>query len=323
MASTTMTNPYSVPTTLDEWTLTTSLADYRKTLVDNIYNKNVVLNLAEKAGNKRPVDGGNSIVELLLKEEQDDGGFYLGADVLGNTQGNYVTQCEYQWQNAYEPIVITRDEERQNSGAAHKLIDLAGSKMLSSEKAISKRVEQALSTPVGAAGNLIDLETLVNTGTLGSIAGATYTFWQSTVTTSGAFATQGLTDMTTATYAVASAADEDTPTVYVTNKTIFQKFEQTRLPLERISNGDLTANAGFRNLTFKGTPVVYGNYIGSGLLFGLNMNYINWVVDSMTDFVTTDFLTPTNQTIKVAYILVRGNLTTNNRRRHFKLSSIT
>ncbi len=323
MASTTMTNPFSVPTTLDEWTLTTSLADYRKILVDNIYNSNVILNLVSQAGNKRPVDGGNSIVELLLKEEQDDGGFYLGADVLNNTQGNYVTQCEYRWQNAYEPIVITRDEERQNSGAAHKLIDLAGSKMLSSEKAISKRIEQALSTPVGTAGFLVDLETLVNTGTLGSIAGATYTFWQSTVTTSGAFATQGLTDMTTASYVVASAADEDTPTIYLTNKTIFQKFEQTRLPLERISNGNLTANAGFRNLTFKGTPVTYGNFIGSGLMFGLNMNYINWVVDTLTDFVTTDFMTPTNQTVKVAYILVRGNLTTNNRRRHFKLESIT
>ena len=107
-----------------------------------------------------------------------------------------------------------------------------------------------------------------------------------------------------------------------TTKTIFQKFEQTRLPLERISN-TLTANAGFRNLTFKGVPVIYGNYVATGLLFGLNMNYIYLAVDSATDLITTPFITPTNQTVKVAYILWRGNMITNNRRRHFKLTSIT
>jgi hypothetical protein len=34
MASTVMTSPYSIPTTLDEWTLTASMADYAGTLVD-------------------------------------------------------------------------------------------------------------------------------------------------------------------------------------------------------------------------------------------------------------------------------------------------
>ena len=129
--------------------------------------------------------------------------------------------------------------------------------------------------------------------------------------------------MTTAFYAVSSSSTEDTVTHILTNKTVFQKYEQTRLPLERISNGDLSANAGFRNLTFKGIPIVYGNNIGSGLMFGLNFNYIMLAVDSATDFITTDFIMPTNQTVKVAYILWRGNLVTNNRRRHFKLTGIT
>ncbi len=205
----------------------------------------------------------------------------------------------------------------------HKILPLVGTKTLLSEKAMNKRMEQALSTPVGEANNLIDLETLVNTGTLGSIAGGTDTFWQSTVTASGAFATQGLTDMTTAFYGVSGGATEDNPTHLITNKTIFQKYEQTRLPLERISNGDLTFNAGARNLTFKGIPLVYGNFIGAGLMFGLNMNYIMFAVDSATDFVTTPFISPTNQTVRVAYILWRGNFITNNRRRHFKLTSVT
>lgn len=35
--ATTMTSPYAVPTTIDDTVLTTSLADYQKRLVDNIY----------------------------------------------------------------------------------------------------------------------------------------------------------------------------------------------------------------------------------------------------------------------------------------------
>lgn len=321
MSSTTMNPVYSIPTTIDEATLTLSLADYAGVLVDNVYNSNVLLGLLNQ--NKKMVDGGNSIVVQLLKEEQDDGGFYLGADTLNTSQGNYFTHCEYLWQNAYEPVAIHRDEERQNSGQKHKIIDLVASKTMSSEKAIAKRLEQALSTPVGAANNLIDLETLVDTGTLGSIAGATYTFWQATETISGSFATQGLADMTTATYAVSGASNDENPTVYLTNKTIFQKFENTRLPLERIQNKDLTANAGFKNLTFKGVPVTYGNYISSGLMFGLNMNYVYLAVDSATDMIMTDFASPVNQTVKVAYILFRGNLVTDNRRRNFKLTNIS
>jgi len=316
-------SPLFIPSTIDTAVLNTTLADYNKRLTDNIYNSNVVLRLANEAGNKKMIDGGGSIVEPLIESEQDEGGFYLGADVLNNTQQNTLTLVEYQWQNAYEPINITRDEERQNSGEIHKILPLLGTKTLLSEKAIDKRLDQALSTPVGAANKLNDLETIVNTGTLGSIAGGTDTFWQATVTASGAFATQGITDMTTAFYAVSGSSMEENPTHFLTNKTIFQKYEQTRLPLERISNGDLTANAGFRNLTFKGIPVIYGNQIATGLLFGLNMNYIILVVDSATDFITTEFITPTNQTVKVAYILWRGNLITNNRRRLFKLTGIT
>jgi hypothetical protein len=323
MATFTQTSPLAVPTTIDSAALSMSLADYRKTLVDNVYNSVVILKLCEQAGTKRTINGGLSIVESLIREKQDEGGFYLGADVLNNTQKNTTDFVEFRWQNAYEPISITRDEERQNSGDVHKILGLVSTKTELADRAIRDRLDQALSTPVGEANNLIDLETLVNTGTLGTKAGATETFWQSTVTTSGQFAAQGLTDMTTAFYAVASSANVDAPSVFLTTKIIFQKFEQTRLPLERISNGDMSANAGFMNLTFKGKPIVYGNYISTGLLFGLNMNYINWNVDSETDFITTPFISPSNQTVKVAYILLRANLTTNNRRRHFKLQSIS
>lgn len=315
-----MANEYGIPTTIDSAVLSTTLADYQKQLIDNVYNSNVVLKLFNQY--KKTIDGGLSIVETLIKTRQDDGGFYLGADILNNTQKQTTTLLEYRWQNAYEPIQLTRDEERQNSGAQHKILDLVGTKTIISERAMGDRLDQALSTPIGAANNLIDIDTLCGTGTLGTIAGGTDTFWQANAVTSGAFASQGLTDMTTGFYAVSGSAMVDNPTHALTNKTIFQKYEQTRLPLDRIAQ-TLTANAGFENLSFKGRPLIYGNYIGSGLLYLLNMNYIYLAVDSATDMITTPFISPSNQTTKVAYILWRGNLITNNRRRNCRLASIT
>jgi len=226
----------------------------------------------------------------LIKEKQTAGGFYLGADVLNQSVPNTLSTVEYKWQNAYEPIQITRDEERNNSGQVHKILDLVATKTELSRKAIVERLDQALSTPVGEANNLIDLETLVNTGTLGNLDGSSDTYWQGTVTTSGAFATQGLTDMNTATLAVSSSATIDNPTAYITTKVVWGKFWNTRLPIERLSNGDLTANAGVKNITFMGVPVVYGNNISTGLMFGMNFNYSRLQVDSQTDLITTDFV---------------------------------
>ena len=316
-----MANEYAIPSSLDA-VLATSLSDYRKgTSTDQIYNSNVVLKLLNQR--KRLIDGGASITYSLINRDQSDGGFYLGADMLNTLQPKGETLCEFKWQNAYEPVQLTRDEERSNSGEEHKIVDLVGLKIGRSELAISKRLEQALSAPVAGANNLIDLETLVATGTLGTIPGATETYWQSTVTASGSFAAQGRTDLTTATYAVASSSDVDTPNLYLTTKTNFQRFEQQLLPNERIQNASTTYNTGAKNLSFKGEPVVYGNFIGSGLFFGLNTNYLELPVDTETDMVLTPWVTPTNQTAKVAFFLWRGNLTTDNRRRHFKLTGVT
>jgi hypothetical protein len=315
-----MSNLSTLPSTLDQ-VLVTSLADIGKSVTDNAYSSNTLLGLLGRES-KVMINGGSQIQRPLADEIQDDGGFYLGADSLNTAQSDTLTSVEFKWQNAYEPIQITRDEERQNSGDEHKMIDLLTTKIDLSGKAIRRRLEQAMSTPIVGSGNLNDLETICNTGTLGSINGATNTAWQATVTTSGAFATQGLTDMTTAYYAVSGGEQEDNPTHFFTNKTVFQKFEQTRLPLERLSPGG-TANAGFEALTFKGKPFTYGNHIGTGLVFGLNLNYMECIVDTETDFAVTPFVFPTNQTAKIAFILWRGNLITTNRRRNFKLTSIT
>lgn len=302
--------------------LTTSLADYRRILIDNVYNDIPVFRILNEAGRKRMVNGGISIVEHLVSRKQTDGGWYLGTTPLNTTQGENTMLVEYRWQNAFEPIQISRDDERQNAGDMHKLIDLVGTKIQLAEMAIKDRIGQALVTRIADSNNLVDLSTLVNTGQLGTINGATDSFWQSVVTTSGAFATQGLTDMDTLYYALSSSSMMDNPTHIITTRTVFTKFKATRLPLERLQNTEV-GKAGFTSLTFNGVPLIWDQYVDSGVLYMGNTNYWNLVVDTETDLVTTPFITPSNQTVKIAFILWRGNQTTNNRRRFGKLTSIS
>ena len=155
----------TLPGTIDA-VLATSLADFSRTITDNVYNTNVVLSMANK--NKRTINGGAQVVYPLITGDQNAGGFYLGANQLNTQQSDQETLLEYRWQNAYEPIQLNRDEERQNSGDMHKIIDLVGEKIQRSELSIANRIETAFSTPTAGAGNIIDLETLCNTGTLGT-----------------------------------------------------------------------------------------------------------------------------------------------------------
>jgi len=52
----------------DSIVLTTSLADYRKTLVDNVYNDVPALRILNEAGRKRMIDGGVSVNNNGAKE---------------------------------------------------------------------------------------------------------------------------------------------------------------------------------------------------------------------------------------------------------------
>ena len=64
-----MASAYSIPTTIDSVVLATSLADYRKTLADNVYQNNIVLKMLSR--NKQLIDGGNSIVQPLITIKQN------------------------------------------------------------------------------------------------------------------------------------------------------------------------------------------------------------------------------------------------------------
>jgi hypothetical protein len=84
------------------------------------------------------------------------------------------------------------------------------------------------------------------------------------------------------------------------------------------------ADAGFQNLMFKATPMLWEPLIGiTDSLYFLNTKYLRLKLMSGADFITTEFVTPDNQAAKTAKILWMGNLCCTARRRQGTLYSIT
>ena len=140
---------------------------------------------------------------------------------------------------------------------------------------------------------------------------------------------------TTSTYALISAMramynrcseGTDRPDLGLTSFEVFELYESALVPQERYVNTD-SGDAGFTNLKFKGMTIMPDNGIRTALptepasgtapvpLYFLNSDYLEWVVNSKRDFITTQFYRPYNQDARTAQILAMCQLCCSNRQR--------
>lgn len=120
------------------------------------------------------------------------------------------------------------------------------------------------------------------------------------------------------------------PDLIISDQLSYESYEGALDTRSRIVNeSDGPVSAGFTSIKFKGADMVWdemipdldGGYVYSssswstGTMFFLNLEFLELVMDSETDFITTPFVRPENQDAKVAQILAMMNLTCTNRRK--------
>lgn len=311
--------------------LTTTLANYRKTLVDNIFNDYPFLSYINgKLGKalrgesiKRTVNGGESIVEHLLYEKNSTVKSYSGAETLDTTLQEGHTIARFSWKQYAAAIGITGFEKRCNQGEAG-MINLLTAKTKQAELSLKDRMAvDAFGDGTGnGSKNLTGLKALISsTATVGGLSPTTYTWWKSDVTSSaGSFAANGVDKMRTAFNNITYGNDK--PDSIFTTQTIYEYYEKSQEPKERYASNTV-ADAGFMNLMFKGVPVIFDRACTDGYMYLLNSKYLSFVVHSDADFSTGPFVTPENQDVSTANILFQGNLTTNCRRKLAVITGIT
>jgi hypothetical protein len=291
--------------------LSTTLANYRKQLTDNVFTARPLTYFLMDKGRIRMLDGGTKIVEPLIYGQNSTVASYSGYDTLSLTAQEGITAAEYDWKQYAVSIAISGIEEAKNNGEA-AVLNLLEAKVMQAEESMREGFNQMFfSNGTGNSGkNWNGLGNLVSSvGTVGGINRATSgnEFWRSYVNANAGALTLG--KMTTA-YNTTSVGN-DHPDMVLTTQTLFEKYESLLQPQLRYTDTK-TADAGFQNLLFKAAPVAYDVHCPAGYMYFLNSKYLTLVGHSGKWFSNTDFVRPENMDARYALIMCYGNLTVRN-----------
>ena len=302
--------------------LSTTLQNYQPTLVDNIFKDLVLLNHLNSRGRVQMEEGGTSIVEPLLYAVNGTASSYSGYDPISLTPQDGISAANYQWKQMAASIAISGIEEAQNRGT-EAIIKLLNAKIMQAEMSVKSDLNTMLfGNGTGNSGK--DFNGLGNiVGTVDNVVGgidadaAGNGWWNPTVAaTQGA--TLSLVNMANV-YNHASKGN-DVPDLIITNETLFSKYESLLTPNVRYQDV-AKANAGFQNLMFKQTPVVFDFALADDAtdapMYFLNTKYLKLVGMNGHWFNTTDFQQGTVAGVDARYalILAFGELTCSNRSR--------
>lgn len=306
----------------------TTLKNYRPQLADNITSHQALFFLLKEKGFFETKDGGESIVEPLLHEENSTVGSYRGYDIIDISPQEGISAAEYDWKQIAGTVSISGREEFQNSGSKQKVIDLLRGKVRQLEITMENEVNRQLfADGTGNSGkDITGLNLAVENGSAWSTYGgidsslAANAFWRNTwVDQAGGLA---LPQMRTVFNS--SSRGNSHPMLMITTQSIFEGYETLVLANNDITRTDSKlGDAGFQNLLFKGVPMVFDSDCPAGVMFFLNPDFMRFVIGRGRDFVTTPMVKPDDQDSKLSQILLYCNLTINNRERQGRLDGIT
>jgi hypothetical protein len=300
--------------------LTTTLANYRDQLTDNIFTARPLTYMLNEKGRIRMLNGGTKIVEPLVYAANDTIGSYSGYDTISLTPQTGISAAEYEWKQYAGSISISGIEEAKNNGE-QEVINLLEAKVMQLEESLREGFNTMFygdgtgnsNKNWNGLGNIVEAN-----NTVGNIDASTNTWWNSYEENTSTALT--LAQMATGYNSV--SVGNDHPDVVLTTQTLYEKYEALLQPQLRYTDTK-TADAGFQNLLFKASPVMYDVSCTSGVMFFLNTKYLTLVGHSSKWFQQTEFIRPEDLDARYALIMCYGNLTCRNRAKQGKLTAKT
>jgi hypothetical protein len=302
--------------------LSTTLANYRDQLTDNVFTARPLTYFLQDKGRIRMLNGGTKIVEPLIYGQNSTVASYSGYDSLSLSPQSGITAAEYDWKQYAASISISGIEEAKNNGE-QEIINLLEAKIMQAEESLREGFNQMFFAD-GTGNSGKDWNGLGNiveaSGTVGGINRGTAgnEYWRSYEENSATALT--LAQMATA-YNTVSVGN-DHPDMILTTQTLFEKYEALLVPNLRYTDTK-TADAGFQNLLYKAAPVVYDVHCTAGVVYFLNSKYLTLVGHSGKWFAQTAFVSPEDVDARYALIMCYGNLTCRNAKKQGKLTAKT
>lgn len=307
--------------------LTTTLANHRDKLVDNIFSARPLAFFLKEAGQIKLISGGHKIVIPVVYEGNSTVGAYSKYEALSTTAQDGLTAAEFSWKTWAGTISIAGIEEAQNAGT-EQIIDLLEAKVMQTEEQMIEKLDDWLITSTTTEAT--DSSNEAPTGIKRLVADSAGTSIGGIDQTSDTWWAPGYKDTTAEAISIGRmgtayntvSGGNDQPNLVLTTRVLYEAYEALLQPQLRYSNSK-TADAGFQNLMFKGAPVCFDTYVDAGYMYFLNTKYLQLVGHKDNWFKATPFVRPNNTDARYAQIICYGNLTVSSRRRQGVLTAKT
>lgn len=328
-----------------------SLANYSKTLIDNIGKTNALLVKLQENGNIKSVDGGTHLLEPLMYALAT-ADWYDSYDELSTVPAEGLTDSVFEWRQLAVPIAYSMKEMKMNK---QRVVDLVQTRIKQAEMGIKEKLNSAILQGAGPVLGAASLATPSSSGingasgvepiaklisytptsslTVGNIDQSTYSWWQNRTKTSAASTYDGLLNEFQNMYNTCALGTGGEPDLIMCDQTTYELFQAAHWNKFRILDSDKRYN--FENTKFKKAivtydelvPDIYTPYLTTGTgyygtAYFMNTQFINLKHEASTNFVMGDFQKPVNQDARVAHILWMGNFTVSNRRKQGVIGKI-
>ena len=315
----------SGPATIDN-VLATTLANWVSSgkFFDAIFTGRPLTKIMLAKGKVEYLDGGESI---RVNHMYATNGTVACIDPYGTvdlTPQEVFTSSQASWRWLVGGVSVS-DHDRLVNTTPMQIQNLAKSKVENLQESMKDKIARMLFASSTATNEYTSLLELVDSaGTVQGISRSAYTWFQSTETASGSFATQGLNDLRT-NYNSISKSGSMPPTLGVTTQTVHEYIENTYLAQGRFDllGGKSSADLGIDSLKFKGKDIIFDENMPSGVFLWLNLDVLGYVMAKAYNFKLNQFQRPVNQIVESSVMENAGNLVIKNPARCGKLTGIT
>lgn len=269
--------------------LTTTLAAYRRTLVDNIFKDSAFLAYLRMTDAVQKQDGGERIALPLMYENNSTVKTHGGYSVLDTTPQDGLTTAFYEWAEVAGTISISRKEQRQNSGEG-RLINLLQAKIKQAEMTMREKLNTDLICGTVSSSTFVqdtaedgsyglsplayflrkEKATDPTTLNVGNISGSTYSWWRHKVGVLGANAGSvsnedfainvsnyaGLKVSLRRMYNFCSRGSGGSPDLVVADQVTYETYENALDTQVRYMNTKM-ADMGFDTIKLRGATMIW------------------------------------------------------------------
>ena len=306
--------------------LASTIQDYVSKFGMQVYNSSPFLaRLLQKDLKKKWV--GEAVRVKLVGARYKTAQTYTDYDTGNVSVSEPFTVADFELGGYIQFVTLAGMQRRKNAAMGTRIFDLAKTETQVAIQSIRDLVATHLFQATNDAKGFLSLSTITDaTTTIAGVAGSGT--WGGTTTASGSFAGQGKTDLWTLYHTLNQYAGhgsqglDEVDLILMNNTTSFRYYMASMEPSMRYTPGG-KGDVGFSDIKFMGKDVVADPFVTSTQVYMLNTDHFELHVMPDADMTMQEERFAYDGDSSTVPIILNGQLVTNGRRYHGKLTGVT